>query len=219
MRIDAHQSFLPGRYLPEHVEHILKRNRFEGAVAVQSGAGVDELRWLLNLAGEHDFVRAVVARADIGDLPEHPKLKGVWAQSKIPAIARRELSVDLVADRSDLPPLARALEEAPDLRVALVHAQRLAPWGPELDELAANPRVRAKLSGMIAPDGLGDFVPRLLAAFGPDRVMFGSDWPFCLKKAGRWKQTLAVFTQSIGAQPMEIREKLLGGAAADFYRI
>lgn len=219
MRIDAHQSFLPGRYLPEHVEYILKRNRFEGAVAVQSGAGADELRWLLDVADAHDFIQAVVARADIGELPEHPKLKGVWAASEIPAASRRELSVDLFTDRSKLASLARSLDATPDLRVALVHAQRLAPWESELDALAANPRVYAKLSGMITLDGLGDFVPRLVAAFGPDRVMFGSDWPFCLQKAGRWKQTLAVFTQSIGAQPMEIREKLLGGAATDFYRI
>jgi L-fuconolactonase len=37
--------------------------------------------------------------------------------------------------------------------------------------------------------------------------------------AGTWKEALAAFTQSIGAQPIETREKLLGGTARLFYGI
>ena len=48
--------------------------------------------------------------------------------------------------------------------------------------------------------------------------MFGSDWPVCLL-AGSWKEVLAAFTQSIGPQRIESRERLLGGAAQEFYRI
>ena len=48
--------------------------------------------------------------------------------------------------------------------------------------------------------------------------MFGSDWPVCTV-AGTWKEVLAGFTQAIGAQPIEVREKLLGDTAARFYGI
>jgi len=34
-----------------------------------------------------------------------------------------------------------------------------------------------------------------------------------------WKATLAAFTQSIGAQPIEVREELLGGTAERFYQL
>ena len=48
--------------------------------------------------------------------------------------------------------------------------------------------------------------------------MFGSDWPAGLP-AVAWKAALALFTQSIGAQWVDVREQLLGGAAAGVYRI
>jgi predicted TIM-barrel fold metal-dependent hydrolase len=48
--------------------------------------------------------------------------------------------------------------------------------------------------------------------------MFGSEWPVRLPDV-TWKESLAAFTQSIGAQPMEIREQLLGGTATEFYRL
>jgi L-fuconolactonase len=49
--------------------------------------------------------------------------------------------------------------------------------------------------------------------------MFGSDWPVCLVAADTWKQVLAAFTQAIGPQSEETREKLLGGTAARFYSL
>jgi predicted TIM-barrel fold metal-dependent hydrolase len=48
--------------------------------------------------------------------------------------------------------------------------------------------------------------------------MFGSDWPNGLP-AYTWKASLAVFTQSIGSQPIEVREQLLGGTAARVYGV
>jgi L-fucono-1,5-lactonase len=62
------------------------------------------------------------------------------------------------------------------------------------------------------------YVRHVLRAFGPRRVMFGSAWPACLPESV-WKETLAIFTQAIGAQPLEVREELLGGTAGRFYGI
>jgi L-fuconolactonase len=65
---------------------------------------------------------------------------------------------------------------------------------------------------------LRPFVQHVLSLFGPDRLMFGSDWPVCTP-AGTWKEVLAAFTQAIGPQSMEVRETLLGGTAGKFYGI
>jgi predicted TIM-barrel fold metal-dependent hydrolase len=46
--------------------------------------------------------------------------------------------------------------------------------------------------------------------------MYASGWPH---GGGTWKETLAAFTQSLGAMPMALREQLLGGTARDFYRL
>jgi L-fuconolactonase len=60
------------------------------------------------------------------------------------------------------------------------------------------------------------FVEHALAAFGPERLMFGSEWPARLPEV-TWKESLAVFTQCIGAQSIEVRERLLGDTARVFY--
>ena len=65
---------------------------------------------------------------------------------------------------------------------------------------------------------LRPYVAHVLNLFGPERLMFGSDWPVCTL-AGTWKEVLAAFTQCIGPQPIEVRERLLGGTAQEFYRL
>ncbi len=68
------------------------------------------------------------------------------------------------------------------------------------------------------PQDLPPGLEAALAAFGPARTMYGSDWPSYLP-VGTWKEALAAFTQSIGAQTLETREQLLGGTAHRFYRL
>jgi hypothetical protein len=70
-------------------------------------------------------------------------------------------------------------------------------------------------------DAMKRLVPRCLSLFGPERMMWGSRWPFCMDPGtggiGIWKESLAAFTQAMGAQTMEAREWILGGAAARIY--
>ena len=103
MRIDAHQHFWDPRlfeyawmppepsvlrqdFLPDLLAGILERNRFEGSVLVQANTTLAETRWLLDLAGANDFIRAVVGWVDITDpgigavldeFQKRPKFKGV----------------------------------------------------------------------------------------------------------------------------------------------
>jgi L-fuconolactonase len=67
----------------------------------------------------------------------------------------------------------------------------LEPWASGIRALGALPNVSCKLSGMVteaswtdwkAPD-LQPYVDVVIDAFGPDRLMFGSDWPVCLLAA------------------------------------
>jgi L-fuconolactonase len=106
----------------------------------------------------------------------------------------------------------------------LIAGHRFEGWAEDIAAAARIPQVYCKLSGMITEadhqkwtaDDLRPYVQHVLKAFGPDRLMFGSDWPVC-KLAGSWKQVLAAFTQAIGAQPQNVRDALLGGTAARFY--
>ena len=73
----------------------------------------------------------------------------------------------------------------------------------------------AKISGLV----LKPHVTLAMRTFGPERLMFGSDWPFLLEAVDSWKKVLAAFTQALGAQPMEVRSLILGETAMRVYGI
>ena len=148
-------------------------------------------------------------------------------------VAVRDLSYDLLIYPLHLPIVPRLVERVPRLRMVIDHIAKppiasgsLEGWAEDMRRAAEIPHLCAKLSGMITEanhlhwqsSDLTPFVQHVYQAFGADRLMFGSDWPVCLL-AGTWKGVLAAFTQSLGALPLEIREKLLGATALEFYRI
>ncbi len=99
------------------------------------------------------------------------------------------------------------------------------PWAKDIATVARCPQIYCKLSGMITEAGplwkAADIQPYLthcFTEFGPNRCMFGSDWPVCLL-AGTWKQALAAFTQGLGAREVGVREKLMGLTAQEFYAL
>jgi L-fuconolactonase len=150
--------------------------------------------------------------------------------SGLDELARRGLPLDLEFQPGHLPLVQRIAEQAPTLRIAIDHLARppfdagpTTEWVRGIEAAARLPNVFCKVSGLLtgqrtpwtaAP--LRPFIEHLLSVFDPSRLMFGSEWPACLP-AATWKETLAAFTQSIGARSIEVREQLLGGTAASFY--
>jgi L-fuconolactonase len=185
--------------------------------------------------------------ATLDALQRHPKFKGVrhlvhdepdidWLLRDdvlrgLSELGRRSIPYDLLLRPEHLKLVPRVAARVPDLRMVIDHiakppiaAQRMDRWAEDMEAAAKIPRLYCKLSGMITednprgwkPEHLWPYVHHVLALFGPDRLMFGSDWPVCLL-AGTWKEVLAAFTQAIGPQPLEAREKMLGETAARFY--
>jgi L-fuconolactonase len=183
----------------------------------------------------------------LDEIQQHSKFKGVrhlvhdepdinWLLREnvlrgLSELARRGIPYDLLLRPEHLKLVPRIAERVPDLRMVIDHiakppiaAQRMDTWAEDMEAAAKIPQLCCKLSGMITEDDprgwkvehLRPYVRHVLALFGPDRLMFGSDWPVCLL-AGTWKEVLAAFTQAIGPQPLEAREKMLGGTAARFY--
>jgi hypothetical protein len=208
-------------------------------VAARGGTGSPDLPAL------PEFVRGVVIQADRVD-PHlmdqcqrdplfHGRFRGLCCDcaSGLPEnlheLERRNLTLDIL---NGLPLLPAIAERFPALRVAIVHLGSPAVgsgdwdrWASALEAAARIPQFCCKLSGLIglAPspwraEALRPYVQHALSVFGPGRLMFGSGWPASLPEHA-WKETLAAFTQSIGAQSIEVREQLLGATAARFYGI
>jgi L-fuconolactonase len=95
-----------------------------------------------------------------------------------------------------------------------------------MERVAQIPGMHVKISGMITeadwktwlPSQLAPFVQHVWQCFGPERCMFGSDWPVCLQ-AGIWKEVLAGFTQALGPVVNEVRAGVMGENAARFYAL
>ena len=100
------------------------------------------------------------------------------------------------------------------------------PWNKNLRELAKRPNIYCKVSGLVTEADyatwtdaqLQPYLNAALEAFGPRRLMFGSDWPVCLVTCGyaRWHQLVTSWVA--GLSPDE-RPRVLGGTAAEAYKL
>ncbi|MEU1365476.1 amidohydrolase family protein [Streptomyces sp. NPDC005803] len=110
------------------------------------------------------------------------------------AVADAGLAYDLVIRPDQLPAASRAAEQLPGLTFVLDHAGKppiaaghTQPWADDLRAFAALPNTVCKLSGLVTEadphhwtvKDLRPYADTVLDAFGPGRLMFGSDWPVC----------------------------------------
>ncbi len=154
-------------------------------------------------------------------------------QRGIAALEPFALAYDILIYARQLPAAIELARRLPRQRFVLDHLAkpeiatgRTSPWKEQVRELAASPNVLCKLSGMVTEAAwtrwtAADFRPYLdvvFEAFGPDRLMIGSDWPVCLL-AGDYGTVLGLVEDYMAGRPAAEREKVLGGNATRFYRI
>jgi L-fuconolactonase len=98
------------------------------------------------------------------------------------------------------------------------------PWKEDIFMLAGEKNVWCKLSGMVTEadwknNTYKDFQPYLdtvFQAFGPGRLMTGSDWPVCTVSR-EYNDVINIVRDYISEMPDEVREKILGLNCIDFY--
>lgn len=173
-------------------------------------------------------VRQIVARHPGEDGP-HPGalLRDPAFVRGLATLAERGLSFDLQLVAELLPDAARLFHDVPTLRVALCHAG--SPWDPAPDVMARwrdglaafaeLPQAVAKLSGlgMLRPSGEGvwPIADALLATFGPDRLMWGSNCPVDAL-ARPWGALLA---EARALVPPGYHHAVFRATASRFYRL
>ena len=148
-------------------------------------------------------------------------------------VAGHDLVYDLLIRSAQLPAALAWVDRHPDLRIVLDHIAKPIVSGPppkiwrdQIRELARRPRVFCKFSGVTTEvpgwrwtsDLVRPYFEVVLEAFGPERLMFGSDWPVCLVATSYrdWAQTTEAFVQSLSSTA---RDAILGGTAAAVYQL
>jgi len=99
-------------------------------------------------------------------------------------------------------------------------------WATLMKEIASHKNVYCKLSGMITeadynnwkPEEIKRYLDLVLASFGADRCLFGSDWPVCLV-AGSYAQVKELITDYITNFSTDEKAKIMGNNAVEFYNL
>lgn len=151
----------------------------------------------------------------------------------IERLAEYGLAYDLLLYPRHLPVGVKLVREFPAQRFVLDHIAKpliadgiVEPWDAELRELAKCENVWCKVSGMVTEAQwkqwrTTDFRPYLdvvFEAFGPDRLMIGSDWPVCTLSAS-YAETMGIVADYAAPLDSKMREGLCGGNCARFYGV
>lgn len=143
------------------------------------------------------------------------------------------LSFDALGFPRHLAPFLTIFKRYPGLRVVVDHGMKpdiaggtgFDGWAEGMARLAGETGAYCKLSGLIteaAPDWsvatLQPYVAHILATFGPERVMWGSDWPVCRLRGeyADWFHAAEALTAHLTEAG---RARIFGGTAAEFYRL
>ncbi len=148
-------------------------------------------------------------------------------------VAAHHLVYDLLIVPDQFPAAIDVVAELPELDFVLDHAGKPAiaahgydRWYDQLAELALLPNVAVKLSGLITEADHADWTAEdiapygraVIGEFGPDRVMYGSDWPVCTL-AGDYLRVIGLVDELISDLPQDQREMIMGRTAARWYKL
>jgi L-fuconolactonase len=174
--------------------------------------------------------RLVGLRPMVQDEPDDDWLVRPALRAAFDALVAHRLVFDALVLPRHLTRLARVLDRHPDLAVVVDHGAKpriregeIDAWRADMSTIAAHPNVTCKLSGLVteAPDGAGlavlePYIDALLELFGPQRLIWGSDWPV-VELAGGYDRWHALAQEALRNLNADERAAVFGGNAARVY--
>lgn len=143
------------------------------------------------------------------------------------------LVYDVLIYERHLPQTIAFVDRHPDQVFVLDHIAKpkigegeVQPWAGRIREVAKRENVSCKISGMVTeadwkrwtPEGLRPYLDTVVEAFGPQRLMVGSDWPVCLVACG-YEQWFRVLEQYFAGFSVQERDAVFGDNARQVYRL
>jgi L-fuconolactonase len=169
-------------------------------------------------------------RPMVQDFPDNDWLLRPTLAPLLAAMARNSLVFDALVLPRHLPRLLRLVDDHPDLQFVLNHCAKprlatgeIADWQRDITSLAERPNIVCKLSGLATEAAPGwqiadlwKAVDQVLACFGPQRLLWGSDWPV-VNLAGGYEKWFAAAETLLADLSADEKAAIFGGNAARIY--
>jgi L-fuconolactonase len=143
------------------------------------------------------------------------------------------LVYDILIYEQHLPQAIEFVDRHPNQIFVLDHLAKprvkervIEPWRTHIRRMAERENVYCKLSGLVTEadwkgwtDGeLAVYLDTVLEAFGPRRLMFGSDWPVCLLASSyaTWYEVVSRYCEKLS---FDEQDRIFGGTAVEAYRL
>jgi L-fuconolactonase len=151
----------------------------------------------------------------------------------IAALTARDVPYDMLVYARQIAAADALVSRHPNQRFLLDHLGKpdirgghYDTWRCDFDRLATRPNVWCKLSGLVTeadwrrwtPGQLRPYLDRALEAFGPARLMIGSDWPVCTLAAS-YGETMALVLDALTEYAADEQAQVLSGTARAFWNL
>lgn len=151
----------------------------------------------------------------------------------ISLLKKYSLVYDILIVERQLPNTIRFVDQHPEQVFVLDHIAKpligrneLSPWKENIQELAKRENMNCKISGMVTeadyqkwtPSQLLPYIEVILEAFGPDRLLFGSDWPVCLV-ATTYTNWVNLVRKNVTPYTKTEQAKIMGENALRLYQL
>jgi L-fucono-1,5-lactonase len=203
-----------------------------GAVVWLDMDSADFERQLARRAAHSKFLGV---RPMLQDIDDPGWLRRPLVRRAFGVLQEQQVCFDFLIKPHQLPATLEVLGAFPKLRAVIDHIAKPdiargthEPWAALLQQVSEHRNVYCKLSGMITeadherwtPDDLAPFVAHALACFGPERSMYGSDWPVCTL-AGSYERVVLALEDNLARLGLEPRalEAIFADSAREFYRL
>jgi L-fuconolactonase len=225
--------------LVQTVSAVAETEEFLATAANSGGLIAGVVGWVdltaADLAAQLDRLGTglVGVRHQVEDEPDPEWLLRDEVLAGLRRIAGAGLPYDLLVRAAQRPAARAAAARLDEVSFVLDHAGKPGiaagewePWASWLRDLARLPNVSCKLSGLITQAGRGPgnagmirpYAAHILDCFGPDRVLFGSDWPVC-ELAGSYADVLALTHGLLAGATDTERAAVLGANATRVYAL
>ncbi len=230
----------------EHVIELSRSSEHPTVAAVVSGRPASRaFRGHINRFMGNEYIKGVRQVLHVPETPRGLCLHEQFIQS-VRHLGELGMSFDICMRPTELADGVRLATHCPDTLIIVDHCgnadpkaflggdrageeapwHKVEPWKRDMGEFAKLSNVVCKISGIVArapgddwsAEDLAPIVNFCLDTFGPDRVVFGGDWPVC-RLVASYREWVEALKQIISSRPVEEQRKVLHDNAVRLYKL